>query len=279
MRLISSRLGWRGASLVIAMLMLTGCLREQMPESQVIARVNQDEISIHQLNFALSRQLTRNESLPAQDELVEKLINRQISVQQALQNKLDRRPDVMLRIEEARRDILAAAYAEEVVGKLPPVNNELIAHYYAEHPGLFAERKVYRLREMVIPLDSPALATSVEMVNAGRSFDSVLAMFRDQRSQFTEQRVVRPSEQLPIDVVDRLHRLGKGASLSVRLARGLVMYEVIDYESAPMSWERAQPIIKAHLDRERGSEQMRQVLAQLRSTAQVERGALAKQGR
>ena len=279
MRLISSRLGWSGASLVIAMLMLTGCLREQMPESQVIARVNQDEISIHQLNFALSRQLTRNESLPAQDELVEKLINRQISVQQALQNKLDRRPDVMLRIEEARRDILAAAYAEEVVGKLPPVNNELLARYYAEHPGLFAERKVYRLREMVIPLDSPALATSVEMVNAGRSFDSVLAMLRDQRSQLTEQRVVRPSEQLPIDVVDRLHRLGKGASLSVRLARGLVMYEVIDYESAPMSWERAQPIIKAHLDRDRGSEQMRQVLAQLRSTAQVERGALAKQGR
>lgn len=130
--------GWLAIALSLG---LVACNAEKLPETQVFARVNGDELSIHQMNFALNKLAPKVATAAERDALAEKLIDRQLAVQAATKKGLDRRTDVMMRLEEARRDILAAAYAEEVASAFDKPTNEAVARYYAEHPGLFAERR------------------------------------------------------------------------------------------------------------------------------------------
>ena len=105
-------LSWR--FLVMSGAVLLAACQPDIDEGQVLARVNGNEISVHQFNFALS-QAPQPRSQADRSALLDKLIDRQLVVQRALENRLDRRPDVMMRLEEARRDILAAAQATEIV--------------------------------------------------------------------------------------------------------------------------------------------------------------------
>ena len=86
--------------------------------TQVAAKVGSEEISVHQINQVLSRTNTGGASPEAVQamgkEVLEKLIDQQLAVDQATENKLHRSPEVVAQIEAARRDILARAYIQQV---------------------------------------------------------------------------------------------------------------------------------------------------------------------
>ena len=66
-------------------LALAGCTKAGVEQSQVIARVNADDISVHQLNFALGQASKATISKSERDALVEKMIDRQLLQQQSEQ--------------------------------------------------------------------------------------------------------------------------------------------------------------------------------------------------
>ena len=268
----SSRAQVAAAALALA---LTGCGRAQIEDSQVIARVNSDDISVHQLNFAIGQASGKVRSTVEREALREKIIDRQLALQQALERKLDRRPEVMLRLEEARRDILAAAYAEELSRGMQVPSENASARYYAEHPGLFANRKIYRLREIAIPADSPALAEAQARLERKERMAEVLVWLQQQPGRYSDQLALRPAEQLPIEIVDRLSRIKSGESIAFRLPRALLIYELQSAEPVPMSWAAAAPIIKAHLIKQQDAAALEDELKRLRSGAKIIRTRLA----
>ena len=83
--------------------------------TQVAAKVGSSEISVHQINQVLSRTPINGASKDvvqlASREALERLIDQQLAVDQATENKLHRSPDVVAQLESARRDVLARAYA------------------------------------------------------------------------------------------------------------------------------------------------------------------------
>ncbi len=262
-------------SLAIALcLALMGCNSDKLPESQVFARVNGDELSIHQLNFSLNKIAPKGVTLAEREVLAEKLIDRQLAVQAATKNGLDRRPEVMMRLEEARRDILAAAYAEEVASAFDKPANEAVARYYAEHPGLFAERKVYRLREIVLPADSPALAETRNRLNKKDDLNDIVASLKQSPGSFTDQAVMRSAEQLPIEVVDQLVKVKRGETISFQMPRGLVIYEMQSAEAAPLTWQESMPLIQKFLNKQGESALIAADFKRLRSTAKITRNQL-----
>ena len=97
--------------------------------TQVAAKVGSEEISVHQINQILSRTNTAGSSPQAAQtmsrDVLEKLIDQQLAVEQAIENKLHRSPDVVSQIEAARRDILARAYLQQFAGALPKPKNLL----------------------------------------------------------------------------------------------------------------------------------------------------------
>ena len=94
------------------------------PATQIAAKVNSGEISVHQLNYVLTRTpgagAASAETAPKiRRDVLNRLIDQELAVEKAIEKKLDRSPDVLLALENARREILARAYVEQVTAAAP----------------------------------------------------------------------------------------------------------------------------------------------------------------
>src|SRR5437016_4544370 len=103
-------------------LVACGSKDAEKPASQVAAKVNSGEISVHQLNYVLTRTgagASSPETAPKiRREILDKLVDQELAVEQAVEKKLDRSPDVIMAIESARREILARAYIEQITAAM-----------------------------------------------------------------------------------------------------------------------------------------------------------------
>lgn len=99
---------------VLASLGLAACSGgdKDKPASQVAAKVNKEEISVHQINYLLQRQpgLKPEQAESASKTALERLIDQELAVQKAEELKLDRDPRVVQALDAARREILSRFY-------------------------------------------------------------------------------------------------------------------------------------------------------------------------
>ena len=246
-----------------------GCNGDGYNSDQILARVNNDEITIHQFNFALSQTSGKKLNPAAQDELLNKMIDRQLAVQQAVQLKIDRRPEVITRLEEARLDILAAAYAYEHGSFIPPPTPRAIADYYARHPGLFAQRKVYSLREITLATGMKEVEQLKRRLQEQESLTQVLTWLRSETSQFGDQQVMRVAEKLPTEVADQLCQETPGAIISFATPQVFVVYQLLSAEDVPISIETATPVIRNYLQTQEQVASYRGELERIRNAANI----------
>src|SRR5208282_1989748 len=121
--------------------------------TQVAVKVNKDEITVLQVNEQLTRLpagTPPDQVEPATRKILGSLVNQQLLVQQAIERKLDRDPQVLGALEAARLNILAQAYVQRVIAPQAKPTEQEVRQYYADNPALFSERKVYRLQELSI---------------------------------------------------------------------------------------------------------------------------------
>ncbi|MDP0972048.1 SurA N-terminal domain-containing protein, partial [Klebsiella pneumoniae] len=73
--------------------------------SQTAAKVNKEEITVHQINFVLQRQqgLKPEQAEEAGRQVLERLVDQELAVQKAQELKLDRDPRVVQQVEAAKR--------------------------------------------------------------------------------------------------------------------------------------------------------------------------------
>ena len=100
----------------VVMLALAGCSKHNGSEktgSQVVAKVNGDEITVHQLNFALSKmgKLDQSQLKPASEKVLQKMVDTELLKQKAIAAKMDRDPQVLQMLEAAKQQVLAQAFS------------------------------------------------------------------------------------------------------------------------------------------------------------------------
>ena len=134
---------------------LPGCERAAAERgAQLAAKVNGAEISVHHVRSAAA-----GGTAPAKaGGALEKVIDRELLVQQAIQAGLERDPAVRDAIDASRRQILAQAWLDKVAAGNSVSRDEIHA-FYVQNPALFAERRVYRVRETrLVPAEQLPLA-------------------------------------------------------------------------------------------------------------------------
>jgi EpsD family peptidyl-prolyl cis-trans isomerase len=140
-------------ALVAGAALLVGCGdKKDKAASQTAAKVNKDEITVHQINFVLQQQrnLRPEQADAASRQVLERLIDQQLALQKGEDLKVDRDPRVVQQLEAARREILARAYLEKIGEAAARPTPEEIRKYYEEKPALFRERRIYSLQELSV---------------------------------------------------------------------------------------------------------------------------------
>lgn len=257
----------------LAMLGLAGCGDEKKVATQVAAKVNKEEISVHQINNVLGRagNLPPEQLKAASREVLDRLVDQELLVQKATEKKLDREPKTMQAIEAARRDILARAYMESATTAIAKPTSAEIGEFYAKRPELFSERRLYSLQEMTIAGKPDALLPRLqEQLGKAKSLADIAAWLKSENIAFGGNATTKAAEQLPLELLPRFHQMKDGQIGVVPSKDGVLVVQLMGSRTVPMDQQAATPFIEQFLMNQKKVETSNRELKQLREQAKID---------
>jgi len=233
----------------------------ERPAAHPVAKVNGTEISIHEV---------RAGSAGAAAQALEKVIDRELLVQKALAAKLDRDPQVVQTIENARRQLLAQAYLERAASAASGSTRDEVRAFYEENPALFAERRIYRLRELAV--SAPAEMIDVLRAEAAKAagLDDVAAWLRSRNAKYSLDSLTQPAEQLPLAYLPQLARMKAGEIAVFATPLGASVIQLAHAEDAALTEQQAAPLIEQFLAGRKRLETAAAEVKRLREVATIE---------
>jgi EpsD family peptidyl-prolyl cis-trans isomerase len=270
---------WRVLPLLACFLCACSGKTSDGASTQIAARVNREEISVHQLNYLLQRQgdLTPDELNTASRRTLEALVDQEVAVQAALEQRLDRDPQVVQALTAARRELLARAYAERLTQGVQAPSATEVKQYYESRSALFAKRRLYSLVDTAVEASPKELAALQAQLPATRNLAEVTRLLRQAGLRFGTRHTTVGPEALPMNVVDQMAQLGEGQSLLVPGGRDAHVFTIVDAKPAALSLDEARPHIESYLMAEQRRRLLDQQIKTLRSGARIEyRGRFAE---
>lgn len=271
---VVARPAMAGAIAVLAAAMiLAGCDDgRNKPASQTAAKVNGEEITVHQINFVLQQQrgLRSEQAEAAKAQILERLIDQELAIQKAENLKIDREPRVVQQIEAAKREIIARAWADKVAQAASVPSAQDIQKYFDDKPALFKERRIYNLQEIAVearPDQVEALRTKLE---SAKNVNEFVDYLKANDFRFGGSHAVRAAEQLPLTRLDQFAKMSDGQALLMPTPTGAHVVTLISSRSQPVDLKRASPAIEQFLLNERKRELIERDRDALRATARIE---------
>ncbi|SOD40102.1 EpsD family peptidyl-prolyl cis-trans isomerase [Nitrosovibrio sp. Nv4] len=254
-------------------LVACGSKDAEKPASQIAAKVNSGEISVHQINYVLSHTAAganKPEMAPKiRREILDRLIDQELAVEQAVGKKLDRSPDVLMAVENARREILARAYVEQLTAAMDKPTVDEAKKYYSENPQLFAERRIYNIQEIVVPATAGVTEELREMLNSDKSMENIANWLKGKGIKFAAGSATRSAEQIPLELLPKIHPLRVGQGLIIQSQQSVTVMRLAAAQSVPVSEEAALPRIQQFLGNQRASEAAKQEFKELKAKAKI----------
>jgi len=261
---------------VIAAAILAGCggdKGEAKGASQAAARVNGEELTVHQINLVLERQagLRPEQAESASRQVLEGLIDQQLAVEKAVEGKLDRDPKIVQLLDAQRRATLAQAYMQKAAaaGVGAPAAED-IKKYFDSKPSLFSDRRLYMLQEFTIQGDTEQTKALQAKLEAGGTPQQFGETLKASGLKFNVNQVTQPAENLPLNLIDRIATLKDGQALYQQGNGGMKAILVVASRPQPLTFEQAKPLIERFLTETRRQEWLQKHVKDLRGAAKVE---------
>ncbi|WP_347986211.1 EpsD family peptidyl-prolyl cis-trans isomerase [Methylomonas sp. AM2-LC] len=262
--------------LLIALSMLTLAACEQHDKekgaTQVIAKINNDEISIHQLNYVLShsKNITPENADAAKKKILNNLVDISVLYQQALTDKLDRDPETMLAIEQGKRQILAQATLQKITKNAPkPTENE-VQVYYQEHPDLFSAHKTFKLKEVLISKAEGKQTALTEALATNAALDDLLKALDQNRIPYQAKQVTQGAENVPLEQLTTLVGLKEGQYITFDKDNAILVMSVISFTTENVDLAKATPIIEKYLNATQHKQFVENAIKELKVHAKIE---------
>lgn len=263
--------------LLTSAMVAAGCNSAPNDRTQVqgVARVNDSEITVHQLNDEIARQeyMTDRALADAPDVLLDRLIDQELLVQQALKLSLERTPEVTLSIGRERRQILAQAYLERVMATVSePTDGEIAAHYNA-NPAFYSERKEFGFLQLSIDFpntDNGMAAAINEQLEAAAALEDFVAWLNSAGIEYVLVHRIATAEAMEPPILEALSKLQGGEFGRIRANDGLVLLQLRSTRDKAISEQDAYPVIRRLLTDQRRIEAATTELESLRQRADIE---------
>lgn len=255
-----------------ATLLLAGCGDKKEKASQTAAKVNKEEITVHQINFVMQQQrnLKPEQADAASRQILERLIDQELALQKAEDLKLDRDPRVVQQLEAAKREIIARAYVEKTGEAAAKPTPDAIKKYYDEHPALFKERRIYSIQEIGIeatPAQVPALRQHLQ---EAKSINDFVEYLKSNNFKFSGNQAVRAAEQLPLNMLDAFAKMKDGQAVLAPTATGAQVIVLAGSRTEPIDEARARPAIEQFLWNDAKRKLLEADMKSLRADAKIE---------
>ncbi len=246
----------RLAGLLTTLALLSACGETQQASAPAAATVNGKEVRADQINFALARAGSLNEQQrkDVSKRVLEQLINQQLLLQKAAENKLESDPKVLQTIEAATKQILAQAYLEKVAAGAAKPTPEAISEFYAKHPELFSERRIYRFNQLVITGSQEWLPTLQSKLGELDKNPNKAAIMRDlatwlqsQGVKFRAGTATQAAEQLPLEMLPKFHQMKDGDLMVLPAQGGFQVMQLAASQRQSLDQEKAKPVVEQYL--------------------------------
>ena len=240
--------------------------------SQVAAKVNGTELTLLQVNNALQRipNLDKDQTKAASLQVVRNLVDQEVLVQKATEDKLDRDPAVMQALDAARRQILAEAYMSRKLGAPAEPSDSEVTDYFNSHPELFSRRKIYRLQEISIKAPKDKHDAIRAQLGASKTLNDFAAWLKAENLPVKAAQGVKPAEQLPLEILPKLASMPDGQAMVVNSPDGLLVIVLAGSQAQPVTLEQAKPAIARMLQTQARQKAAKAELDTLRAAAKIE---------
>jgi EpsD family peptidyl-prolyl cis-trans isomerase len=247
--------------------------RNASVESQIAAKVNKGEISVHQVQAIIQRQpaqIAGDQTERAAARVLDVLIDQEVAAQAARELGLERDPRMVQSVEAARRELLAHAYQEQIAAKIVSPSSDEVDRYYDDNPALFAQRRLYVLQEATVEATAGQVGKLQELMARTRSVDDVGQILGAAGLRYNARLLANAAEDLPLTLLAAVSKLEIGQSWVRPEGEGARIYTVVYAQAAPMPRRAAANAIGNYLLTDRKRQAVAQAMKGLRDAAKVE---------
>ena len=251
---------------------LSAC-EQPVSSPRVAATVGGEPISEVELNRAVSRlgSLSAAESAQARGKVLEALIDQNVVSNAAKSAGLDKDPEVALALQQAQRQVLVEAYMERLFKSVAKPADSEISDYYARHPELFAERRVYRIQEMELQMAPTRLPEVEARLRLSPNPADFAAWLRTQGIDGKAGVVVKPAEQIPSAILAQLKNMKDGQVTALATGPGQIsVLQLQGSQTQPVTLDQAREAIEQVVLSEKRKSLMEAEIRKLRSSGSIE---------
>lgn len=272
------KMRWLVCAGLLGSLSLAGCQKAgdsaatPSPATQVAARVNAQDISVHQVEALLQAQpaLGVRYGNKAGEAALSHLVEQELAAQAARAADLDHSPRVLQALELAKREVLARAYQDQLASQAVEPSSDEVDRFYDAHPELFAQRRRYALKSTLLEVSAPDAATLQPKIEALARAEDLEPLLRGAGVSASPRMQQRFAEEIPAAVLAKLFTLQPGQSAVFGREGGVEVLTLLGTEPSPMSMAAARTTITAFLTQERRRTRIDQGMKTLRDAAQIE---------
>jgi len=267
-----ARLFGAAAIALMTSVLISGCGKKDVTSTQVVAKVDGEEISVHQVNAVLSKSVgVTPENLPnAKREILDRLIEQQIAINDATSKKLDRSPEVVAAIENAKREIIARSILDQIALAQPKPTDDDARQYFAEHPELFSQRRLFNLQEITLRKPATDISEIAAKVASAKTIEELSVWLKEKNIEFAANAGTRAAEQIPLEVLPKLQQFKDGQMALIEGNDAFFIMRVVASRLAPVEESQALQKIKMFLFNQRGATAIKRERALLKEKAKVE---------
>ncbi len=258
-----------GALLLVVGMGLSACSKEK-GGGQSLARVNGEDITMLQVNDELAHaNIPVDQQQDASKKILESLIDRQIIVDEAMREKIDRSPGVLQAIERAKANIIQQAYLEKVVSKVEKPTTTEMSDYFHNHPEIFGNGKLYHMNSLLIAGKDMDDKLKSELAST-KSLEEIATWMTDHNVHYARGVASRTTMNMPPEMAARLMTMHAGQMFVVNEGGNSMIVSIADIKDNPIAFEDAAPAIEQYFKVKNTKEAVDTEVKHLRSLAKIE---------
>lgn len=265
------KLNWTHGAALLACIALSGCGMfgggSKAPEGQVVATVNGEEITITELNRELGGASPANpeERKAAEQTALQNLITRKLMAQAAKEQELDKTPAFAQQELQAKEAMLVGALQRKIASTVVNPTRADAEKFIAEHPQMFANRRVMVVDQIVVGNFNQALMKEFEPLNTLEQIEAILV-----RENIDYQRTTTILDTLnsPEFLTETLTKLPPGEVFIFPRGSAVFINQIRDTRVMPFVGDRAVNYAMAGLRSLRSQETLYKQIEAMRKGAE-----------